>query len=326
VRWNPARSKFDIEAGRLFAPDLAAVSLFDGVIGRYTSQHWGAGLFSGWQPEPVDLAYSSDITEHGGFVEFHSRPGASTRWSITTGLIGSYEDGEVNREYLYIQGRVSSRRISAYLAQEVDYNRDWKEEVEGDTLQGTSTFASLTYRAASWLMLRAGFDDRRNVRLYRDRSTPETEFDDEFRQGEWLGATFRWADHWRLGLDARSRSGGSSGDADSYTATFGVGNLTAWDLGVSARGTSYENDDTKGWLYSLAVDFAPVQRLRMSVFGGVRTEESTMVGNLDETIPWYGMDLDLYLAKRWFLLLSAEFTNGDLEEYQQYYASLSYRF
>ena len=46
----------------------------------------------------------------------------------------------------------------------------------------------------------------------------------------------------------------------------------------------------------------------------------------DDQMVWYGLDLDVFLGRRWFLLLSAERTDGDFEEVDQYYTRLSYRF
>jgi len=326
LTWHQRNPGLRVTLGRQFAATLAAVSIFDGVLVDFNRDRWSVGGFSGTQPDRDDMAYSSDIREHGAYFQVRGGRTSAVRWSLTTGLIGSYEDSEVNREFLYVQGRLVARKFSVYLAQEVDYNRDWKEDLGEDTIDPTSTFVSLSYRPTGKLTLRGGYDNRRSIRLYRDRTTPETEFDDSFRQGYWTGATIRWTKRFRTGLDYRASNSDSLGDADSYTLTLGTQGLTSWDLGLSSRSTHYTNDNTEGWLHSVAFGFSPLSRLHLELLGGIRTEESRVAGYPDEDTPWYGIDLDLTLGRNWYLLLSAERTDGDFEQYDQFYASVTYRF
>jgi hypothetical protein len=52
---------------------------------------------------------------------WHNRPGLARRWSMTLGASGSRLDGNVNREFLYLQANYLTRRVSLYAVQEVDY-------------------------------------------------------------------------------------------------------------------------------------------------------------------------------------------------------------
>ena len=89
------------------------------------------------------------------------------------------------------------------------------------------------YTTGFWSNLDGGFDTRRSVRLYRNRVTPETEFDDSQRQGVRLGLTLQSKVHFRAALDARSNDGGSTSDESaSYSANFGVSSFTSQNFGV----------------------------------------------------------------------------------------------
>jgi hypothetical protein len=321
------RDRWGFTAGRQFSPALAAVSIFDGLSADYRGQRWSLGGFSGTQPDPVDFEYSDEIREHGLYFQYHGRPARGRSWQVTTGLIGSYQESEVNREFLYLQGRYNGPRLAAYLAQEVDYNRDWKEEEAGeDTVEPTSTFASLRYRVGTAVELHGGYDNRRNVRLYRDRVTPVTEFDDEFRQGVWAGASFYILDRYRFGLDARTNGGGTAGNSDSYSLIFGASRLTQANVNVHTRAASYTNDQVEGWLLSLDAGVNLGQRIYLQLFGGVRDEDNLAFVPPENTLHWYGLDVDFNLGRHWYLLISAERTDGDLEEIDQYYSTASYRF
>ncbi|MBP7149514.1 MAG: hypothetical protein KBD01_18455 [Acidobacteria bacterium] len=324
--WQPAGSRLRLSAGRQFSPSLAAISIFDGVLAEHTGERWTLGVFSGTQPDPVDFGTSSAVREHGAFTELRSSAGAARRWAVTAGAIGSYENGEINREFAYLQGRYDDRRWSAYLTQEIDQNRGWKEQAGESRFSPTSTFAMLRYRAGAGVTLRAGYDNRRNVRLYRDRVTPETEFDDSYRRGVWLGSDFEFGPRLRAGLEARTNAGGDAGGADSYSVNLGVRELTSWRIGARTRSTRYSNERVEGWLHSLTIGRPLGQRANVGLTAGVRDETARREGVLAGRVSWYGLDFDVLLGRRWFFLLSAERTSGDTEDNDQAYTALSYRF
>ena len=126
--------------GRQFATALSPVGLFDGLAADYTWTHTGAGLFAGSQPDAAHFGVSGTIREYGAWFRLHNAPGDRGIWSLTTGAIGSYTQGEVNREFLYLQGQYVNRAFSLFAAQEMDYNRGWRAEAESTTTTPTSTW------------------------------------------------------------------------------------------------------------------------------------------------------------------------------------------
>lgn len=330
LSWNPLRSGGRITVGRQFSAALANVSLFDGLTAQLDRRRWSFGLFGGTQPTP-DLGFSTEVSEYGAFVQVHNLPDATRVWSVTTGAIDSYDRGQVNREYLYVQAIYTDRRLSLYATQEVDYNRGWKRRAGEPVLAPTSTFASAQYRLTDFLSLQGGVDNRRNVRLYRDYVNPVTTFDDSFREGVWGGLyVYAWS-HVRAGADARRSSGGPAGNADSYTGSLGVDRLTPLELSLQARSTHYTGPQLSGWLHALSLGATPGGSLHLELNGGLRTEQ----GPLSVSVPtasgltrvrWYGLDADIGLGRAWYLLLSATRTRGGFESNDQLFTSLSLRF
>jgi hypothetical protein len=273
------------------------------------------------------MSYSQDIADYGVFLAFRGVPQAARHWSTTVGAIGSYTQGTVNREFLYLQGQYFGRRLSGYLTQEVDYNRAWKVQEAGEsTISPTSTFASVRLKASDALTLYAGYDDRRNVRLYRDRVTPVTEFDDSFRQGKWTGAFLRMGRHFNAGADARFSDGGTAGSAEGYSVSLGVDGLTRLSVSARTRSTRFTNDQSEGWLQSLTTGLNIAQRVHLELSGGTLDQTGKTDPSLDRSLTWGGIDLDVALGQRWYLLLSGERTQGDLEKNDQIYASVTWRF
>ncbi len=327
VEYGGNAAPWSIVAGRQYSPSLANVSIFDGISGAFGRERWSVGLFTGSQPDQEDFGYDTELREHGLYFEYRSAASAPRSWSITTGVVGSYASSEINREFAYVQGRYRGGKLLAYLVQEIDVNREWKKDEAGEnSLEATSTLVSLRYRASDSVDLFGGFDNRRQIRLLRDRETPITEFDDDFRQGYWAGTSIRFSRHLSLSVDGRFRGGDDAGESEAYTARFGAGRLTRRNLGVHLRTTRYTNPRVDGWLYAVDAGLDLASRVYLLVEAGLRDEQGDISSFLDDSLLWLSAEVDISIGRRWYLLVALEQTSGDLEEYGQLFTRLSYRF
>lgn len=315
-----------ITMGRQFATALSPVGLFDGLSADYTWKHTGAGLFAGAQPDAADFGLSGDIREYGAWFRLHSTPADRSTWSLTTGAIGSYARGDVNREFAYLQGQYVTRTFSLFAAQELDYNRGWRAEVESTTTTPTSTFVTARLALGPALSVNAGYDNRRSVRLYRDFISPEVEFDDSFRQGAWAGTQLSLAGHFQAGFDARSSRGGPGGSSESWTASTGLTRLTPLGLGVRARATRYAGTVLDGALQSASVEVQPGGRFRLEMSLGSRKDIRPQEGTAPATLRWLGADFDTGIGRSLFFTLSTYRETGPEGRMMQYFGSLSWRF
>src|SRR2546425_3126810 len=323
---NAPGSPTRLTMGRQISPNLASVGLFDGVLAELNQPDWSSGVFTRSQPEPLQLGFSSAVVQLGGYAQRHSRPGAAAHWSLTLGAAGSYQDAHANREFAYLQRSYLTARLSTFLTQEVDYYRWWKLTPGMHAISPTSTFAMFRYRATDGLTLDAGFDNRRNVRLYRDVVNPETAFDDTYRQGAWMGAWLQLARQYRLGLDARSSGGGSAGRADAFTLSLGADRLTPLGASLPARSTHYTNPQLHRWLSSATLDFEPGTQLRLALNGGLRAERDPLADPASVSVTWVGADLDVTLARAWYVMFSATRQRGGVDGNDQAYGGVSFRF
>jgi hypothetical protein len=310
--------------GRQSSPTLAAVSLFDGALAEVGGERWTAGLFGGSQPEPTHLRVSGDILEHGGFLEWRQAPLAARRWSVALGGVGSYENGELNRNFLFAQAFYRDARFSTWVTQEVDINSGWKRTAGEDLLAPTSTFVTASAQLPRGFALRAGYDSRRNVRLYRDRETPQTEFDDRLRRGAWAGASVRLWDRLRLGGDGRLH------DAAGERGTSWSASAETWRLLVPgaralASYSRYRDDRTETWLLAGRLGADPLPWAHLGVGGGTRNSTDRLSG-LESPVRWLSADLELGLPHRLLFTGTLERTLGDFENLLQEYAGLSWRF
>jgi hypothetical protein len=323
-----------LSIGRQYSAALSSVSLFDGVTAELSRAWWGVGGFGGMEPDASTMNYSSEIRDAGGYVQFHSPPDGATPWSLTTGAISSRDFGQINREFGFAQLTATTSAVSLFATQEVDLNRGWKRTAGEPAVSPTSTFATVLVRASDALSFQAGVDNRRNVRLYRDFVSPETEFDDAFREGFWGGASYSFPQRIRISGDARMSRGGIAGDASYYTGSASVGPFTPVGVEGRLRSTSFRTQSAAGWLHVGSVAISPVEVLRIEFEGGLRTEhlvDSIATTSAATLVPlsdaqWIGATVDISLGRWWYLLLSGTRDGSGLDQTNQVYGSLVFRF
>lgn len=327
--WNQPGSKFRMALGRQYLTAVTSVTLFDGALMELNGSHLGFGVFGGVEPEPANLGFSREVEDYGGYLQLHNRPGSNGVWSFSLGAVGSYNNAATNREFGFAQASVSTSIVSLYALQEVDYYRDWKVQLGEDPISPTSTYINGSLRPARWLSLNGGYDNRRSVRLFRDVVDPATQFDDSYRRGV-SGGVALLGHRVRVSGDVRRSEGGGSGTATAWTGTAGLDRFTPLRLSLTGRATWYSNPSLDGRLYSARVGVDPFTPLHLELNGGVRNEDTsptTLVPvSSNRHISWYGADLDLSLARGWFLSLSFTREKDPDVTTTQFYGSMTWRF
>jgi hypothetical protein len=321
--WRQPGVPLQFSAGRLTSPSLALVSLFDGGLIQASRGTWKAGVFGGTQPEPAHMGWSKRVTEYGGFVETHQRGFPERRWQAGLGAVSSYEAGQSSRDFVFTQGFYRDAWASGSWLQEADILRPYKRGPNDAGFSLTSTFLSAQAQVTPQFSLQSGYDNRRNVRLWRDRVTPETEFDDRYRQGVWAGGLARF----RFGLTVSGDRRWNRGGGDNATVSSGSAELRArrW-RGVSLRGrwSRFDSDLTESRLVAGSLGLNPTAASHVEFSAGRRTT-ALAGGGSDAPVGWWGASTDLSLWRRWFMDASYETARGELEHTTQFYAGISRR-
>ena len=325
VAWHNVQGTRRLTVGRQFATSFSSVSLFDGAVAEVVGRRFGGGLLFGAQPEPALLQPSFDIVEAGAFVEAHAAPGGAARWSATLGGVTSSEGGQANRDFLFVQGFYQDRRTMFTLAQEIDVARGWRRDFQPGRFALTSTYANARVVVARQVTALVGYDTRRNVPLYRDRNTPETEFDDALRDGGWLGVSLTPTPAVRLDGDVRRRFGEGVDRSTAWSA--GADWLAVRKRGVRLRGrvAHSSTDALTTRIYSGGIECSPSAATTLGVSGGERRTEDALA-TLSERAPWWTVDADVAVALRWSIAGSFERQGGDAGSAGQGYLGFGYRF
>ena len=339
VFWGPPGAGFRTVVGRQYLTAVTSVAMFDGGLMELNGSRMSFGVFGGLEPDAGTLGLTDAIQDYGGYLQLHSPPAAAAPWAITTGAVASLQGDHANREFGFVQVSVNHRSYSLFGLQEIDYYPPWKVQLGEKPLSFTSQYATGWFRVSPRLAFNATYDNRRNVRLYRDTQNPETAFDDAYRQGYGAGVLLS-SYKVRVSGDWRRSTGGTAGRADSYTGTLGLDPVTPLRLTLSARATWYQNQNdstlntpvalrTTGQLYSWWLGCDPVDRLHVDVTGGTRREDNPNT-TIMQTSTWYGISLDVNVARVWFVSFSGlrqtDPVNPGTNITTQLYGSVTWRF
>ena len=338
--WGGPGAGFRTVVGRQYLSAVTSVSMFDGALLELNGSHLTFGAFGGVEPDPADLGFSKEIQDFGGYFQLHNKPASASVWSFSVGAVGSYtEGGHHNREFAFSQASFSNSYFSFYGLQEVDYYPESFRALGTSAIGWSSQYAQGSIRPARWLSFNGSYDRRQNVRLYRDAISPETQFDDAYRAG-YGGGIQLTGRRVRLGGDWRHSTGGTAGGSNSYTGTFGLDRFTPLRLGFSARATLYQNQNdstlanpgarrTTGKLFSGRLGFDPVSLIHVDLNAGLRREDNPNNTTMQKST-WYGADLDLILARAWFVSFSGlrqqDPGNPGTSTTTQLYSSITWRF
>ena len=127
-------------------------------------------------------------------------------------------------------------------------------------------------------------------------------------------------------VSARNSTGGSSGNANTYTMLASANHLTSQQLDFHLRSTYYDNDAAKGWMNTVTGGWSIAEAWMLELFGGWRNDQSKLLTAENSNTTWYGADMDIDLGSSIYLNLSGEHNTGGNESYNQVYSGVSWRF
>ncbi len=287
-----------LSLGRQTSASLSSVSLFDGVVLRTGNERHAFGVFSGTQPDPRDLGVSADVVESGLFAEFRSAVTSTHNYLASFGGITSQQSGQPNRDFLFALASWSAPKLSSSFTQEIDWNRGWKRAQGEPALSPTSTFGTVRVAPLAWLGVSTGFDNRRNVRLWRDHETPADQFDDAYRQGAWLGTDIDVKR--RVRLTGETRGSGGADHSRSWSTAAEAYRLTPMNVALRARVSQFGGGNVTSRLWSGGIGIDPMPLSHVEYAGGVRGTRIAPATSFDRQT-WQSINVDLTLGRRWYL-------------------------
>ena len=300
-------SRRRLTVGRQVLSSAPGAAFFDGAVAELDRGSWTFGMFGGGEPEASTFEPSFDQVQAGAFTRYRrTREGRS--WSGTLGFLDARYRGQSDRDAAFIDLSHFTPSRAVFVNQEVDVNPSWKRALGDPSVSATSTFLFARQSFGRSFALQAGFDNRRNVRLARDRESAETVFDDRYRQGGWTGATWDAAGWLRVDGSGRWLSGVSEA-SHAYTAMLLLRTPKRHDLSLRMRSTRTEGA-TDGWLHVAEAEwrFAGDRRLLVRT-GFEHWHDSNGITTTENH--WSGAELESGLGARLFGFAGGEWRDGD---------------
>ncbi len=304
---HDAASRRRLTVGRQVLSSAPGAAFFDGAVAELDRGSWTFGMFGGGEPEASTFEPSFDQVQAGAFTRYRrAREGRS--WSGTLGFLDARYRGKSDRDAAFVDLSHFTPSRALFLNQEVDVNPSWKRALGDPSVSATSTFLFARQSFGRSFALQAGFDNRRNVRLARDRESAETVFDDRYRQGGWTGATWDATGWLRVDGSGRWLSGVSEASR-AYTAMLLLRTPKRHDLSLRMRSTRTEGA-TDGWLHVGEAEwrFAGDRRLLVRT-GFEHWHDSNGITTTENH--WHGAELESGLGARLFGFAGGEWRDGD---------------
>jgi hypothetical protein len=323
--WKFANGATLLRAGRQRQPDLPTLGSFDGLGVEFRAdRRLGFGVAAGTQPEPENLAVFGDVQEAAAYLRSTGALGRG-RWKLNLAAVGSYESSEISREYLVARTNYRDALWWLSLLQEFDIYRGWRSDVESQSVGATSRYASVRRRFGHRASVSAGFDSRRNVRIYRDRETPESAFDDRYRNGAWGAFQVGIGRGAALSMRLRTRNGTGAGSMESQTLQLQRVPIKWTSLRAGLRTTHYDNPFVEGWLGSLSVEGRQGEIDGQLEFG-LRDDDAKNAALSDDLAWWVSAEAEARLSARWSATLVWDHYGGSDDSREIVYSGLRYRF
>jgi hypothetical protein len=324
---NPLAA-FSYGVGRMLVRELRGIGYLDGAFGRYRlSSAVSAGVFAGTEPDLQNTKFRSDVTKAGAFAVYEKRVADANRFAATVSLAGAYDNGEIDREFVYQQiNYTHGSRFNIYESTEVNVNRGWLKKAENADLKVASFLLNTRYAFNRLLALSLGYDSHTNYYTYESRSVPDSLFNVALSQG-WRGSVnlrFTNRTFAELGAGLRTTEGNRA-DTKNGSVRLGGNDLLGSAIGLTLQVRAYENSFSKGYQPSvmLSHSFANVVRVSFDAGSNSYTLER---GGEQLNQHWSRLTIDASIASHIYCSADAEAARGSGMDANTISAGLGYRF
>ena len=182
--------------GRILVPSVRGIGYLDG--GYYSMKllpDVSVGVVAGLQPEIHHIQLQTRSPKYGFFVNYERRHSQGMSWQTSLAFSGSMQKGVIDREFVYVQNQLwASGIFSIYQSVEIDVNRGWRRTAEGRQLSLSNLYVYANMQLMRMLNVFVSYDARRQTHNYYTRTTPDSLFDGDTRQGVFGGVnvTLPW--------------------------------------------------------------------------------------------------------------------------------------
>jgi hypothetical protein len=325
--YNNPESRYSIGVGRLYIPWATSLDTIDGgYFARRFGRRARLGAFAGSTPDPTAWNYKPNRQTAGVFANTEIGNFEKIRITATAGVAITRLGWKAERQYAFTETSFSyKQRLSFY------HNLEADQLVRGrlgNTDSGAAisrSFATARFQPVSWLTLDLNHNYFRTIPTF-DLVLVGTGLLDKFLFTGLSGGL-------RLDLPAGVSVYGNLGQnkrnddvRKSLNQTYGIGFRNIFDLGIRAdiRRSVFNGAYGTGWYQALQLSRDIGERLRVEISGG--QQEFRSVFTDDNRGFFMNSNIDWFLSRHYGLGGGINLYRGKIQNYDQTFFSISYRF
>lgn len=312
--------------GRLYIPWASSLETIDGgYFGIRLATSAVMGIFAGTTPDPTSWSYDPNRRMGGAFVNFEGGSFDRIHYFSTTGAAVSMLKWDIDRPFVFFENNLAYKKyISLYQALQADDPKD----STGTTRVGpgiSRSFTTLRFQPIERLSFDVNHNFLRDVPTFDPRLIGTGLLDKYLFQGLSFGT--RVETWYRVSLYANVGKSNRSGDTkSSLNQMYGVTAGRIWKTGLRADVRYSQFDSAFGSgnyrAVSLSRNLAEGMRLEMQV--GRQMLASPFTSQTSSR--FLNANADINLGPRYFFQAGYTTERGGTLDYDQWSATMGYRF
>ena len=314
--------------GRVGGRYTSAAGPFDGLsFNRRVGSGIRLGAFGGFAPEWGDLGFGTE--DHLAGVNFHlnHRSAGGALLDMVVAGVGRYRGGEISREYVTMTTIWNSGRgLSLLQSAEFDFNRGWRKEAAGSSVEVSSLALTGRYRFTRGVDVNLGYDDRIPVRTWETRSLPDNLFTEAGRVGWRAGLNLRTSGGIGLNLSGTMREDNRTSETStSWSARAYAPNWPGDRLSLDASVRGFEGPYLSGWAPMVGATKITAAGLRLRLEGGYYGYSGS-TGDEQRSNSWMKAGISQDLSTAWTVGADYRHDWGDDIAGRRWFLEMRHRF
>jgi len=320
-------SRWVMGFGRLLLPWATSLSTLDGgYFGRRLGEYVTAGVFGGSTPDPTAWNYDPGRQIVGVFTSFDAGSFETVRYAGTFGIAHTRRHWIAERQFAFLQnGIFAGQHLSIYHSAEVDYQSAGRfGSARGGPVLSRS-FLTVRAKANDFLTLNLSHSYFRTIPTFDTRLIGIANLEELLFQG--LTGGFRLdlprgsAVYASLGRNKRKSDDGGSWN---YLAGLTIGTLPFLDVRTDIRTSRFDSSFGSGRYISLGVSRELTDGLSVRLQAGRQAFRSVLTEQRHTN--WLDSSVDWLAGRHYVLGAGYALYRGRVQNYDQAYLSLGYRF
>ena len=323
--YNNPHSRNVIGAGRLLLPWASSLSTLDGgYFARRLSTTTTAGVFAGTTPDPTAWNYDPDRQIMGVFSSFEKGSFDDVRYTGTVGVAHTRRHWKPERKFAFFENHLSvNRALSVYHNMEVDHRSQQQFGTGGPQL--SRSFFTVRARANDVVSVDLSHNYFRGIPTFDTRLIGTGLLDQYLFQGVTGGVRFelprRSALYANLG---RSSQQSDATPSWNYLLGFTLGRLPYINLRSDVRTSRFSSSFGTGSYNSVSLSRQIGEAFRFEFQGGQQNFRSPLTEQ--NRARWLNSTLDWFAGEHYILGFGFTAYRGRVQNYDQLFVNLGYRF